>query len=74
MSFDYTFQLKNKDGRVVSIGYQEMLKKLDAEDMIVQGQPLKAGGSPQAAIMKTLIEKVVPDVSVTVLLNGNAII
>lgn len=71
--FDYTLKLIN-GSKSATIGYQEVLKKLDIENEIYQGRPLTNGGTPQALFVKSLFEKMTPGLKVEVYFNGNLIL
>jgi hypothetical protein len=71
--FDYTFKLIDGD-RTATITYQNVLKKLDIENEVVEGQKLSEGGVPQAMFVKTLFEKVMETVKVEVYFDGRLIL
>ncbi len=71
--FDYTFRFI-KDKKVAELKYQDLIKHLDIQDVIVEGQPLSAGGTPQAATVKGIFEKLAPGTAVEVYYDGRLIL
>lgn len=73
-TFDYEFEI-TLGGQVIRISYQKLIRLLAIENEIVHGQPLKAGGAPQALYMKEMLLKT-PQYSqsqIRVLFNGSVI-
>jgi hypothetical protein len=74
MAYDYEIRI-TLNGKVGSTTYQNLIRLLGIENEMVQGQPLKAGGAPQALFIKELLAKT-PQYStakIEVLFNGSVI-
>ncbi len=71
--YNYEFHLKHEDGRTNKLGYQFLIDKLGIADTECHGQPMSAGGAPQAMSLKGIIERVYEGVSVEVWFNGGQI-
>jgi hypothetical protein len=72
MAFNYT--LKFIEGEKTNeVGYQFLIKKLEIADEICHGQPMSAGGAPQAMSLKGMLEKIYPTVTVQVWFQGNQV-
>ena len=73
MPFDYTMRVTSEGHEPNEFGYQFIIRKLEIENEIISGRPLKEGGAPQALAVKSILEKGWPGVSVAVLFNGSQI-
>ena len=70
MPFDYTMRVTSEGHEPNEFGYQFIIRKLEIENEIISGRPLKEGGAPQALAVKGILEKGWPGVSVAVLYLG----
>ena len=70
-TYDYTLKFYKDDKLTGSNTYQKLIRLLAIENEIVSGRPLKAGGAPQAMVLKGLLEKQVEGSRVDVYSNGN---
>ncbi len=71
--FDATFKFI-KDGDTAEISYQDIIKKLDCGDVIIEGFPLTEGGTPQMMMVKQLFESRTPGLNIEVYFKGNLIL
>ena len=73
--FDYQFVTTLPNGQIRTTTYQNLVRVLGLENEVVQGQPLKEGGAPQALWLKQMLEEVpaFKGCTVAVYFNGNQI-
>jgi hypothetical protein len=71
--YDYTLEFYLKGKKTRTYTYQGLIEKLELTDEIVHGQPMRAGGAPQALSLKATLEKAMPDTEIHVLHNGSRV-
>ena len=72
--FDYTLQITRKDGAVGMVGFQDLIRRLDMADELVEGAPLKQGGVPQVITFVSTIKKVCGYEKVVAFYNGQPVV
>ncbi len=71
MAFNYDFKLTLENGQTRTIPYSWLVEKMEIADVEAHGRPMREGGTPQALLLKDILEK--DGTTVEVWFQGNQI-